>query len=56
MSAFEDESDRRRKRRRREILPHLITARLTFDDTLKGHAASLSSTLATALGIGTCNI
>lgn len=52
MNAYEGESEHRRKRRRREILPRPVLARLVFDDNLKGHAASLSTRLATALNIG----
>lgn len=52
MNTFEDDVGPKRKRRRKEIPPPVISARLIFDDSLKNHAASLSSRLVSVLGFG----
>lgn len=51
MSDFDD-SEHRKKRRRREIPPCPVNARLVFDDHLKADGAALSRGLAAALGLG----
>ncbi|KAK5957390.1 peroxisomal assembly protein [Knufia fluminis] len=50
MSDFDD-SEHRKKRRRREIPPCPVNARLVFDDHLKADGAALSRGLAAALGL-----
>ena len=45
MDSYEAESEHRKKRRRREVAPEPVNARLTFDDSLQGDTAVLSSNL-----------
>jgi hypothetical protein len=45
MDSYEQESEHRKKRRRREIAPTPTNARLTFDDSIKGDAAAVSPAL-----------
>ena len=45
MDTYEHESEHRKKRRRREIAPTPVNARLTFDDNVKGDAALISPSL-----------
>ncbi len=45
MDTYEHESEHRKKRRRREIAPTPVNARLTFDDNVKGDAALVSPSL-----------
>ena len=52
LDEFDIESEHRKKRRRREIPPRRVHARLLFDEHLKSDEASISSELADLLGIG----
>jgi hypothetical protein len=45
MDSYEHQSEHRKKRRRREILPRPSSARLTFDDSITSDAAILSPQL-----------
>jgi hypothetical protein len=45
MDSYEHQSEHRKKRRRREVLPRPLSARLTFDDSVSGDAAILSPQL-----------
>lgn len=45
MDTCEYESEHRKKRRRREVAPNPIAARLTFDETIKSDAALISDAL-----------
>jgi len=51
MSEFDD-SEHRKKRRRREIPPRPVQARLVFDDHFKTDGAVLSRGLTALLGLG----
>lgn len=54
MSDYDMASEHRKKRRRREIAPRPVHARLHFDDHLKGSGALLSAGLAAALDLSMC--
>lgn len=45
MDSYERQSEHRKKRRRREVLPRPSSARLTFDDSIAGDAAIVSTAL-----------
>ena len=45
MDSYEYESEHRKKRRRREVAPRPLAARLTFDDSIKSDAAVVSHSL-----------
>lgn len=51
MSEFDYDSEHRKKRRRREIPPRPVNARLLFDESIKGDAAVVSESLAAALDL-----
>lgn len=50
MDSYEHQSEHRKKRRRREVLPRPVSARLTFDDSVAGDAAVVSPALWQLLG------
>jgi hypothetical protein len=52
MDSYEHQSEHRKKRRRREVIPRPVSARLTFDDTLTGDAARVSPSLWQSLALG----
>jgi len=56
MGDFDYDSEHRKKRRRREIPPRPVSARLVFDENIKGDAATLSESLAAALSICTSRL
>lgn len=45
MDSYEHQSEHRKKRRRREVLPRPVSARLTFDDSVSTNAALVSASL-----------
>ncbi|ETN44336.1 uncharacterized protein HMPREF1541_10516 [Cyphellophora europaea CBS 101466] len=45
MDSYEHQSEHRKKRRRREVFPRPISARLTFDDSVAGDVALVSASL-----------
>ena len=45
MDNYEFESEHRKKRRRREVVPKPSPARLTFDDSIKSDVALVSASL-----------
>ena len=49
MDSYGYESEHRKKRRRREVAPKPIAARLTFDDTIKSDAAFIPHALRRSL-------
>lgn len=53
MSDFGD-SEHRKKRRRREVPPRPVHARLVFDDQVKADGAVVSRGLAATLGLSMC--
>lgn len=54
MSDYDMASEHRKKRRRRELAPRPVHARLLFDEHLKSSGALLSAGLADALDISMC--
>ena len=55
MTDFDVESEHRKKRRRREVVPQPAHSRLVFDDSLSGDEVRLSRSLIAALGTGNIN-